>query len=421
MPLLIAEVQPRSLAAKAGIEARDTILSINSMPVNDFFDLEYYANDYQLDFELRDTQGQPKSATVLRQSSKALGIGPEPHTVSRCRNNCIFCFIDQMPPKLRPSLYLKDDDYLYSYVFGNYITLNNLNPAEIKRIAGQHISPLYISVHTTDPALRGKLMRGLNQPDVLATLRELAGSGIDYHLQIVCVPGYNDGGKLRETLRDLSDGSLSTLSVGVVPVGLTRFREGLTPLRPFDENLARETVAIIEEFRIQNENVYAADELFVLAGLSIPGPEYYGDFPQLENGIGMLRLMQMNFQRRKRALAKELDKAAAPFLMLTSRLAFGTVAAIAEDLNGRLNKSQLRVQALRNDFFGEHISVSGLLTASDILSQHTAATNEGIILPSSIFNHEGVTLDDVSQVELKAKLQRPLLLIDQFCEDWEWL
>ncbi len=421
MPLKIIEVQPRSLAAKAGITAQDTILSINSMPVNDFFDLEYYSNDYQLQFDLLDSANAPKSTMLYRQSNKALGIEPEPYIHGTCHNHCVFCFIDQLPPNLRASLYKKDDDYLYSYVFGNYITLSNLKPAELKRIIEQHISPLYISVHSTDPALRKSMMRHTGDMDLLKTLQKLARNGIYYHLQIVCVPGYNDGEQLRSTLTALLHKNLATLSVGIVPVGLTRFRSKLTPLKPFDASGYSETLAIIDEFRLQKDIVYAADEFYVNAGFPIPEADYYGEFPQLENGIGMLRLLQENFQRKKRSFVKELDKSETSFLLLTSKLAYSTVESIATYLNSKLTKSKIRVQTLRNNFFGEHISVSGLLTASDILSQQNALPDESIILPSNVFNHEGVTLDDVSQIDLRAKLNRPLLLVDQLFEDWDWI
>ncbi|MFO8144201.1 MAG: PDZ domain-containing protein, partial [Candidatus Syntrophosphaera sp.] len=241
MPLKIIGVRSQSPAGRAGIKTGDTILSINSMPVNDFFDLQYYSNDYRLDFEILDPAGKQRGLTLLRQAGKPLGIEPESYKLHHCQNNCIFCFIDQMPPGMRKSLYLKDDDYLYSHVFGNYITLNNLTQVDFDRITAQHVSPLYISVHTTDSALRRKMMRHKGDFDILASLRHLAENGISYHLQIVCVPGYNCGKQLEKTLTDLLDSSLSTLSIGVVPVGLTKFRNGLTPLEPFNPALAAGT------------------------------------------------------------------------------------------------------------------------------------------------------------------------------------
>ncbi|HOZ00337.1 MAG TPA: DUF512 domain-containing protein [Candidatus Syntrophosphaera sp.] len=421
MPLKVIEIHSRSLAAKSGILAGDTILSINDMPVNDFFDLEYYSNDYQLDFDLITGESEAKSVTIFRQPNKALGIEPEPYRHGVCRNKCVFCFIDQLPPKLRPSLYNKDDDYLYSYVFGNYITLTNFSPTQLKRVISQHISPLYISVHSTDPALRGQMMNHPQSFDILKVLRQLARGGISCHFQIVCVPGYNCGEQLRKTLSDLLDGSLSALSVGVVPVGLTKYRQGLALLKPLGKRLATESIKIIDEFRLDRDIVYAADELYIMAGLPIPEDDYYGDFPQLENGIGMLRLTQSNFLRKRRGFIKELEKQASDYLILTSRLACSTLEDIAAYLNSKLSGSRVRVQAIRNDFLGEQIGVSGLLTASDVIGQHTARRNEIVILPSNMFNHEGLTLDDLTPLDLKAGLGRPLLVVDQFFEDWDWI
>lgn len=421
MPLKVMKVQPRSPAAKAGIRDGDTILSINGMPINDFFDLEYYGNDYQLEFELKGSDSNCRILTLLRQPNKPLGIEPEPHEVASCANSCVFCFIDQLPSGLRPTLYQKDDDYLFSYVFGNYITLNNLSPTQLKRIVNQHISPLYVSVHSTDPMLRKKLMRYRTDFDLLQTLRFLSSQGIDFHLQIVCVPQYNCGDRLRATLSDLLAGSVNVLSIGVVPVGLTGFRENLTELKPFTAELAAETITIIDSFRQQGQPVQAADELYVMAGLSVPDESYYGDFPQLENGIGMLRLSRMNFRRRRSALIKELEKAGMPFVMLTSRSAESTIKELAGRLEPKLEKASVRVKAIANNWLGGQVSVSGLLAAKDILEQHNATGNEGLIVPSNIFNHDGITLDDVSQIEFRDLLGRPLLVVDQYFEDWEWI
>lgn len=421
MPLKIIEVQPRSLAAKAGIKADETLLSINSVQVNDFFDLEYYSNDYQLDLELLDSAGEPRSLTILRQTNKPLGIEPEAYKHRVCQNNCVFCFIDQMPPKMRHTLYKKDDDYLYSYVFGNYITLNNLSQDDLRRIIDQHISPLYISVHSTDNAVRRTMMRYRADFEVTNTLRELSRHGISYHLQIVCVPGFNCGEQLRKSLESLVDESLTALSIGVVPVGLTDHRERLAPLEPFTPELALETLGIIDQIREIHPIVYAADEFYVQANIPIPEECYYNDFPQVENGIGMLRLTRLIFQKRKRPFIKELDKAEGSFLLLTSRSAYDTMQDIATYLNTRLSKSKVRVQQIQNNFFGKNISVSGLLTATDILQQANAEPGESVIVPANIFNYEGITLDDLSQVDLRTGLQRPLLVVDPFFEDWDWI
>ena len=421
MSLKISAVQPRSLAHKVGIRKGDTIISINSMPINDFFDLEYYSNDYQLDFELLDTEGEPKFITIERVNGKTLGIEPEPHNVRICRNHCIFCFVDQMPPKMRHSLYVKDDDYLFSYVFGNYITLNNLESMDINRIVNQHISPLYVSVHTTNPALRQKMMRYKENYDIVKTLMELSQKGIEFHLQIVAVPGYNCGEELEKTLDTLLNESIAALSIGIVPVGLTGFREHLTPLAPFNSDLALETLKIIDRYREKSPIIYGADELFLLTETPIPEADYYGDFPQLENGIGMLRLTLMNYEKKRKSFIKELDKAGGNFLLLTSTLANTVLQEIADDLNNHLKQAKVKVQPIRNNFFGGYVGVSGLLTASDILSQVQPLPQESIIIPENLFNTDGLTLDDVSQLELHDKLQVPILIVDPYFEDWEWI
>ena len=421
MSLKISAVQPRSLAHKVGIRKGDTIISINSMPINDFFDLEYYSNDYQLDFELLDTEGEPKFITIERVNGKTLGIEPEPHNVRICRNHCIFCFVDQMPPKMRHSLYVKDDDYLFSYVFGNYITLNNLESIDINRIVNQHISPLYVSVHTTNPELRQKMMRYKENYDIVKTLIELSQKGIEFHLQIVAVPGYNCGEELEKTLETLLNESIAALSIGIVPVGLTGFREHLTPLSPFNSDLALETLKIIDRYREKSPIIYGADELFLLTETPIPEADYYGDFPQLENGIGMLRLTLMNYEKKRKSFIKELDKAGGNFLLLTSTLANTILQEIADDLNNHLKQARVKVQPIKNNFFGGYVGVSGLLTASDILSQVQPLPQENIIIPENLFNTDGLTLDDVSQLELHDKLQVPILIVDPYFEDWEWI
>ncbi len=421
MSLKISAVQPRSLAHKVGIRKGDTIISINSMPINDFFDLEYYSNDYQLYFELLDSEGEPKFITIERVNGKTLGIEPEPHNVRICRNHCIFCFVDQMPPKMRHSLYVKDDDYLFSYVFGNYITLNNLESMDINRIVNQHISPLYVSVHTTNPALRQKMMRYKENYDIVKTLMELSQKGIEFHLQIVAVPGYNCGEELEKTLETLLNESIAALSIGIVPVGLTGFREHLTPLAPFNSDLALETLKIIDRYREKSPIIYGADELFLLTETPIPEADYYGDFPQLENGIGMLRLTLMNYEKKRKSFIKELDKAGGNFLLLTSTLANTVLQEIADDLNNHLKQARVKVQPIRNNFFGGYVGVSGLLTASDILSQVQPLPQESIIIPENLFNTDGLTLDDVSQLELHDKLQVPILIVDPYFEDWEWI
>jgi len=421
LPLKILEVQAKSLAAKAGIKARDEILSINGMPVADFFDLQYYANDFLLDIELRSPSGEVRQTSIERLPGKALGLEPVEYKHKLCKNHCVFCFVDQMPPGMRPSLYRKDDDYLYSHTFGNYITLSNLTPRELKRITDQHISPLYVSLHTTNPALRKQMMGYDRDFDIMKLMAKLSRKGISFHVQFVCVPEYNTGEELRKSLADLARSRINLLSIGVVPVGLTKFRGRLTRLEAIDPDMARDILSICAAARQEHDIVQAADELFLLAGEPIPGLDYYGDFPQLENGIGMLRLTRENFKKKRKALLRELDKAALPFHLLTARSARETIDSLAESMNKGLERSSVQVQSITNKFFGEQVSVSGLLTAKDILEQHKAGQSGAVMLPNNLFNSDCLTLDGISQLGLKERLNRPLLVVDQYFEDWKWI
>ncbi len=423
MAITVQSVLPKSLAASNGISAGEKLLSINGHPVRDFLDMEFLASDYQLLLEIQSSEGKKREVLIYRENARPLGIEPEPYKHRNCQNSCIFCFIDQMPESQRDSLYRKDDDYLFSFVFGNYITLTNLTETDYKRIISQRISPLYISLHTTDSRLRQKMMRSAHPVDAMAILKRLNAKKISFHLQIVCVPGYNDGDELRKSLIELVLSKLNILSIGIVPVGLTRFREGLSPLRTFTPAEATQTLALIEEVRQAHscQIIYPADEFFVLAGQDIPDEDYYGEYPQLENGIGMLRLSLQNFRQKKRSLLKELRKKDANYLMLSSLSAVSLIRQIADELNSRLENQSVRVQPIRNDFFGSQISVSGLITYSDLISQVKPQADEIIIMPSVIFNHNGDTLDGADRLTVKSAWNNPILLIDQFFEDWDYL
>ena len=268
MSIKIKSIEPGSLAQENGLQAGDKIISLNEIPIRDFLDLQYYGSDYQLDFILEDSLGSQRELTIYRELAKPLGIIPEDYRHRNCQNNCVFCFIDQMPPGMRKSLYGKDDDYLLSFVYGNYITLTNLKAEDLTRITEQHISPLYVSLHSSNMDLRQELMRSAHPVNVMAILAELSESGIDFHIQIVCVPGFNDGAELRRTVSDLMDDSLNILSIGVVPVGLTKYRDQLCQLSGFDQAGALEVLDILDELRVSYESqiIYPADEIFVLAG-----------------------------------------------------------------------------------------------------------------------------------------------------------
>jgi len=423
MPVKIKSIEPGSLAHEHGIKAEDKIISVNGIPLRDFLDLQFYVNDYQLDFILEDSRGSQRELTIYRELARPLGIIPQDYRHRNCQNNCIFCFIDQMPPGMRKSLYAKDDDFLLSFVYGNYITLTNFKEGDLKRITDQHISPLYVSLHSSNMDTRQELMRSANPVNVMGILSELSESGIDFHIQIVCVPGYNDGLELKRTIGDLMDQSLNILSIGVVPVGLTRYRDQLCQLSSFDEARAIQVLDILDELRAsyKSQIIYPADELFVLARRPVLDLEYYQDFPQLENGIGMLSLTLENFKKRKRAILKELRQSGGDFVILCSTSAQAMIAQFVKELNLRLKGQQLTMQVIRNDFFGAQVTVAGLITFSDIAGQYSPQKPVTVILPDVIFNHDGHTLDGKSIKEIQEHLDSPIILMDQLWEDWQCL
>ncbi|MEN6444478.1 MAG: DUF512 domain-containing protein [Candidatus Cloacimonas sp.] len=423
MSVIIQNVLPKSLAAKNGIQTGEKLISVNGQEVRDFLDLELLTSDYIFELEIMSATGDKRIVQIQREEKSFLGIDPEPYKIRQCENSCIFCFIDQMPPYLRNTLYVKDDDYLYSYVFGNYITLTNLKEDDYNRIIEQRITPLYVSLHTTDNVLRQKMMRSAQQVDALSILKHLSFHGISFHLQIVCVPGYNDGAALKRTLQDILTSHLNCLSIGVVPVGLTKYRQNLCELKPFNRQNSEYVLDLIEETRnaYHSEIIYPADEFYILAEREIPEESYYLDYPQLENGIGMLRLSIQNYKQKKRALLKELRKKPVNYLMIGSTAAQEIILKIAEDLNKRLENQMVKVQIIKNDFFGSDITVCGLITYADLYAQLAPEQDDTLILPSCIFNTEGETLDGKGFSTFKETWKNPILLIDQFFEEWDYL
>jgi len=423
MSLIIQDVLPRSLAAKKGIKSGDKLLSINGHAIRDFIDLQFYSADAYLDCELETSEGECRNIEIIRKDNTALGIEPEAYNHVCCKNNCVFCFISQMPPALRDTLYIKDDDYLYSFVFGNYISLTNLTKTEFDRIIEQRLSPLYISVHTTNPDLRQKMMGYQGNTDVLASLTKLSKHGIQIHCQIVLVPDWNDKAEFKRSLDDLVNPRLNICSIGIVPVGLTKYRKHLPKLRTFTSEEAKAIIDLTQEYRLKMNSAYlfCADELFINAGLPILDVEYYQDYPQVENGIGMISLMLENWKEKRRAFLRELRKKNKPLRIVTGVSAAGYLELIAAEITKKAECCPAAVQPVVNHFMGESVTVSGLLTFTDIKAQVVPQGDEIIALPGNIFNHDGITLDGFSQLDIKEHWQKDILIIDPMFDDWEWM
>lgn len=412
MSAVITGVRRHSAAARSGIRAGETLLSVNGKAIHDVLDYQFYTYDPVLTVELAQG-GEKRSLTVQKGEGEELGLDFETYMMDAqksCGNKCIFCFIDQLPCGMRETLYFKDDDARLSFLLGNYISMTNLSEEDVERIVKMRVSPLNISVHTTDPELRSRMLNNRRGGSSLAYLRRFAQAGLQLQCQIVVCPSWNDGEQLRKTLRDLAGLFPAVGCVSVVPVGLTRYREGLEPLAPVGEREARDILAIVDEARARNERslgdpqCYAADELYLKAGLPLPGEEYYLDYSQLENGVGLMTLFESELRA---ALEGQEKQSIEPFAVATGKAAAPfmrrMIDLIAETCD---NDVQYQVFAVENEFFGPQVDVAGLVTGGDIIRQLAGKVQAGrLLIPQNMLRHgETVFLDDVSVVELEDTL-----------------
>ncbi len=422
MSVIIKAVIPASPAENAGIKSGDTLISINGQKIMDVLDYRFMESEQEAELSLLDNAGKAYTVKLDKPSDKDFGLSFDTYLMDKqhaCKNKCIFCFIDQLPHGMRDSLYFKDDDSRLSFLFGNYITLTNITEHEVERILKMHISPINISVHTTDPELRVSMMKNKNAGKALDILYRLAEGGIKLNCQLVLVPGVNDGKALRRTLKDLL--SLNAVQcIAAVPVGLTDHREGLAELKPYNKKTAKNTLKIIEEFANLSYNecgarrVFAADEFYLLAGQPLPSAEFYEDFAQLENGVGLWSLLL-------KESTDALKKAGHRFFKKQRRVSIATgVAAaplmneIADACNKRFKHFECKVYPIVNDFFGHKITVSGLVTGGDILRQLKGKDlGDALLFPATMLRSErDVFLDDVSVEDLQRELGLPCIPIE---------
>jgi len=415
MPVKIISILPESLAAENGLKESDVIISINGHPINDFLDLQFYSADEFLSIKYKNKGNILKNISINHNWEKPVGIETTIPQCRKCINHCIFCFIDQMPANLRDSLYLKDDDYRFSFVFGNFITLTNFSKKDFDRVIEQRLIPLYISIHTTNSDLHKKMLRYKMDFNVLKKLRFLSINGISFHTQIVVVPGWNDGKELERTLADLSSETLNVLSIGIVPVGLTKYRNALTEIRRLNSIEAKEILQLSEKYSV----CYCSDEIYLLANEEIPSDNFYNNYPQLENGIGMIRMLLENWKVNKKDFITEISKIKRKIVFVTGTLAFQTIKLISSEIN-LLLQNKVRVISITNNFFGEMVTVCGLITAQDIFSQLDLKENEIAAFSSNIFNQDRITIDNVEINDFRKRLNNRFLLIDEEFAKWEW-
>ena len=419
MAVTIRGVESGSPAARAKIRAGEELLAINGQEIVDVLDYRFYMMDKRLELTLRSGAGERK-VSVKKGEYEELGLTFDTYLMDRersCRNQCIFCFIDQMPPGMRETLYFKDDDARLSFLYGNYITLTNLTEHDIERTIRMKISPVNISVHTTNPELRCKMMHNRFAGESLSILRRLADGGIAMNAQLVLCPGINDGAELLRSMRDLAGYLPALRTVSCVPVGLTKYRDGLYPLRPYTKEEAAAVVAQVEAFgdemkaRHGTRVFYASDEFYLKAGLPLHDGDFYEDYGQLENGVGMLTLQREQFRDalpffepdgRKRNFSIATGVAAAPFLQKLVDEARETW----HNLNGK-------VYPIVNDFFGHEITVAGLITGQDLIAQLRGKDlGDELLLPDVLLKfHEDVFLDDVTLSEVREALGVPITMV----------
>ena len=401
------------------VHVGDELVSINGHEVEDVLDYRYWGYEPRVSLVLRAAgSGREYTVKVKKGEGEDLGLDFEEYLMDRpwgCSNRCKFCFIDQLPKGLRRTLYFKDDDARLSFLTGSYITLTNLSEREMERICALKISPINVSVHATDGALRAELMGNPKAADIMGPLKRLADAGIVMDCQIVCCPGWNDRGQLSRTMRDLAGLYPGVNSVSIVPVGLTKHREGLPELTPFDRESAAETIDRVEAYaaeclsKLGSRVFWCSDELYLKAGREVPEDEYYEEYSQLENGVGLMRLLETEFMAALR-LAEPDEGMGGRFTIATGVAAAPLLEKLLQTAHKKCGKIDGKVRAIVNDFFGHTIDVAGLVTGGDLIAQLRGKDlGERVLIPHTMLRHgEGVFLDDVTLEEASSALGVPV-------------
>lgn len=411
----IVAVHPESIAQDLGLAAGDELLEMNGQRVQDNIDYRFLEGESEVSLKVI-RGGDVQIFDVEKDEGEPLGIDLEEMKILSCGNDCIFCFVDQNPAGLRKELYFRDGDYRLSFMYGNYTTMTNAGPAILRRIITQRLSPQYISVHATDLDVRRKLM-GIKKDDhILEKIRLLHDNNIEMHTQIVLCPGLNDGPVLEKTVRDLYAFRKQIVSLAVVPVGLTDHRFGLAQLRRVDAAYAQELLMTVEgwqrEFRkaLRRAFVYASDEFFITAGRAIPGPAMYDGFPQLENGVGMVRAFLAQFARQARNFPPMLSKRKT-LNIVTGELAQGFMREVIVPRLAAIKNLRVNLVVAPNLLYGRSVTVAGLLSGNSVSSSlQGVPRGDLVLLPPDILNASGVFLDDMTPADLASRIGSPLLV-----------
>ena len=412
----ISSVYPRSLAGRHGIIAGETLISINGIPVLDLVDYQYLTARPALDIYIEGTDGEKRHVHIQKRIEDPLGLTLESNLMScpkTCANHCVFCFIEQMPPGMRESLYVRDDDWRLSLMAGNFVTLTNLPSREMDRMIERKASPIYVSVHTTNGLLRQKMLSHVHADRIMEHLTRFADNGMSFHCQVVLCPGINDGAELDRTLCDLASLAPHALTVALVPVGLTRYREHLYPLRPYTKEEALTVVRQAEAFQQKmlaqhgTRFVFPTDEFYMIAGLPIPEADTYEDFPQFENGVGLLAQLRDEFETAVRLDPDESENKPRRVIMATGT----SVAPFMQEMLDRhpVSGVQITIKPIVNRFFGETVTVSGLITGQDLVAQLSGMEADEILITKSMLREgEDIFLDDMTLEQAQNALSIPI-------------
>ncbi len=421
----IAKIIEESIAEELEIEVGDKLISINGTEIKDIIDYKFLMADDYIEVEIEKQDGEIWTFEVEKDYQEDLGIEFENAIMDEarsCHNNCLFCFIDQLPDGMRNTLYFKDDDSRLSFLQGNFVTLTNMNNEDLDRIIRYRISPINISVHTTNAELRKKMLNNRFAGDIYDKLKKLAKAGITMNCQIVLCPGYNNGEELVKTVSDLYKLYPAIENVAAVPVGVTKFRKNLNEITLYDAQSAKAEIEQISQFqqkalkKIGSPFVRLADEFYVMAGVEVPSTDFYGDFEQIEDGIGMIRFFRDSISKNLKKLNK---KAKGSFTLITGVSAYDEIEWAANAITEKNDKITVNIQRIVNDFFGPTITAGGLLTGQDIMKQVQADNVfDYIIMPKNMFKSgESIMLDDVTIAELENYFNKKILLCEYTGED----
>lgn len=416
----IAKIRSGSIAEEMEIVPNDLLLSINGYPINDILDYQFYSQDDFIIMEIEKENKELWSLEIEKDYDEELGIDFSELVFDRmksCQNRCVFCFVDQLPPHMRKTLYLKDDDFRHSFINGNFITLTNLSETDWAKIVAMRLSPLYVSVHCIQGDLRKEMLKNPRAGNIKADLQRLKAVGIEAHTQIVLCPGLNDGAILTETIEELAQLYPGVASVGIVPVGLTGYRQELPQLTAVTAELATNTIRTVELYqhsfrqKLGKGFVYLADEFYLRAALDIPGSEYYDDYCQIENGIGLARMLLDEFHELATSLPVTI--ADREVFVITGKSAEPVLQRVVERLN-QIKGLSVILLPVNNKYFGGGVTVTGLLTGQDIISAlESNLQDKRVIIPGVVFREgQDVLLDDTSLEDIKNKSQADIRITD---------